>query len=115
MYGMGDVIDEQSNKIEELRKALYAACERLNDGSAWADDSEKFHEMCKLSGHSHPALTKTMTVKELIEKLTAFPPDYEMEVKDSCHEENSPNSLLGEELFIDMINRRVTLIYHVER
>ncbi len=56
-----------------------------------------------------------MKVKELIEKLTAFPPDYEIEVKDSCHEENSPNSLLDEELFIDMINRRVTLIYHVER
>ena len=56
-----------------------------------------------------------MKVKELIEKLTAFPPDYEMEVIDSCHEENSPNSLLDEELFIDNDNQRVTLIYHVER
>lgn len=39
-----------------LKAALYKACKRLNDGSAWADESEEFFEMCKLSGHSHPAL-----------------------------------------------------------
>ncbi len=37
-------------------ETLYEACERLDDGSAWADESEEFYEMCKLSGHSHPAL-----------------------------------------------------------
>lgn len=48
--------NEQREEVEELRKVLYAACERLNDGSAWADESEEFYEMCRLSGHSHPAL-----------------------------------------------------------
>ncbi|MHA2279918.1 MAG: hypothetical protein ACXAC5_03450 [Promethearchaeota archaeon] len=55
MYGMGDVIAEQCQDIEKLQKALYAACERLDDGSAWADESEEFQKMCKLSGYTHPA------------------------------------------------------------
>lgn len=55
----GDDYEEdfgQNCPICMLKTALYKACERLNDGSAWADESEEFYEMCKLSGHSHPAL-----------------------------------------------------------
>lgn len=48
--------NEQHKEIEMLRKSLYTACERLDDGSAWADDSEEFVAMCKLSRHSHPCL-----------------------------------------------------------
>ncbi|MHA2279908.1 MAG: hypothetical protein ACXAC5_03400 [Promethearchaeota archaeon] len=33
----------------ELRKALHEACRKLNDGSAWADESEEFYRMCKLA------------------------------------------------------------------
>lgn len=49
-------VKEQNEELEALREVLYSVCERLNDGSAWADESEEFFEMCKLSGHSHPAL-----------------------------------------------------------
>ncbi len=39
-----------------LKNLLYTACERLDDGTAWADESEEFLEMCKIAGHEHPAL-----------------------------------------------------------
>ncbi len=38
------------DKIEELRKQLIKACNRLDDGSAWADDEEgEFQEMCEVA------------------------------------------------------------------
>ena len=48
-----------SKKYEEqivLDPYLKIVTFRLDDGSAWADESEEFYEMCKLSKHSHPAL-----------------------------------------------------------
>lgn len=41
--------------LYQLQTALYKACERLNDGSAWADESEEFLEMCKIAEFNHPA------------------------------------------------------------
>lgn len=52
------------DEVNKLRETLHKACERLDDGSAWADDSEEFLEMCKLSGHSHPCLPEFTRRKE---------------------------------------------------
>lgn len=54
-----------------------------------------------------------MKVKELIEKLQAYPLDYEINIEDACCEDGYPRSILDEELFLD--NERVIMIYHVER
>lgn len=38
-------------ELREVREVLAKAMERLDDGSAWADDSDEFRHMCDVSGY----------------------------------------------------------------
>ncbi len=42
---------ELETENAKLRKVLRKALARLNDGSAWADDSDEYREMCEAVGY----------------------------------------------------------------
>ncbi len=44
-------VKDQHDESEKLREQLLKACERLNNGSAWADDGGEFQEMCEVAGY----------------------------------------------------------------
>lgn len=46
-----DEVKELRKEVKRLTELLYKACEALDDGSAWADDSEEFDEIARACGY----------------------------------------------------------------